>query len=56
VTPDEWQLRDAWLAEMWPVCRERPRQERDVEAAMRRISTPVNKPADKPSVDCEKAS
>lgn len=28
MTPEERALRDAWVAEMWPVCLEVPREER----------------------------
>jgi hypothetical protein len=55
VTTDAY--RDAWLAEMWPVCREVPRAERQAEKATREaISQPVDKAVVNRSVDCEKAS
>ena len=34
MTPEERALRDAWLAEMWPTCRELSREEREVERAL----------------------
>ena len=33
-------LRDAFLAELWPVCRELSREERDVERALRASELP----------------
>jgi hypothetical protein len=38
--------RDAWLAEMWPVCREVPREQREADRKLARVSPAVEKAVD----------
>lgn len=48
MTPAERALRDAWIAELWPTCRELPRHVRDLERARAEVTQGVEKPADSP--------
>ena len=49
MTPEEKALRDAFLAELWPTCRELSRDEREMDRllAEARCEQPVEMPVDK---------
>lgn len=54
MNPDERRLRDVWLAELWPVCREVPRDVRAGQRALdRRFQRDVEELAvNSTSTDC----
>ena len=43
MTPEERSMRELFMAEMWPVCRELSREERAVQAALATCAETVKK-------------